>query len=208
MNSQPSSFSSRSMKACGGGAPATVKRGRTVMSYSSLASNSRDPGQHRRGHAGEGAVLVLDHPVDVVCLRRAQHDVLAAHRRDRVHAAPAVRVEHRQRPHFGVVLTDTQVGDEVVGVDVGVAVGDHHALGAGRSAGGVVDREQVGLGQTRIGRLLGRVTADPVFVVRPARIDRCVFERDRDVVLDRVHVGPNVVDQVRELGIDQDHLGA
>ena len=135
-------------------------------------------------------------------------DVLAAHRGDRVRAAPAVGVEHGQRPHLGVVLRNAQVGDEVVGVDVGVAVRDHHALGPSGRAGGVVDREQIGLFEARVGRLGGRLSADPVLVVGPAGIDRRVAVGNGDEVLDRVDVGADLVDEVEELGVDEDDFGA
>src|SRR3972149_1641531 len=56
---------------------------------------------------------------------------------------PAAGVEHGQRPQLHVVVGDAQVGDEVVGVDVAVAMGEHHALRPRGGAGGVVDGEDV-----------------------------------------------------------------
>ena len=172
-----------------------------------LALEFEDAGEHGRSHAGEGAALVLQQAVDVVGLGRAQDDMLAAHRGDRVDAAPAVGVEHGQRPEFGVAGLDSQMRDEVVGVDVGVAVGDHHALGAGGGAGGVVDAEQVGLVQLRIGGRGGRVAADPVLVVGPAGRDLRVAVGNGEVVLDGGDGGADWVYEVGELGVDHHHAG-
>ena len=65
MNSQPSSFSSRSMNAAGGGAPATTKRGRVVIVVLRRVGIVEDRAQHGGRHAGERHALVLDEPVDV-----------------------------------------------------------------------------------------------------------------------------------------------
>ena len=85
---------------------------------------------------------------------------------------------------------------------------DHHALGSRRGTRGVVDREQVGLFQPRVGRLRRRLTRDPVLVVGPSRGDLNVLEGDGDEVLNRGQVGADVIDHVRELGVDEDDLRA
>ena len=58
--------------------------------------------------------------------------------------------------------------DQAVGVDVDVAMGEHDALGAGRGAGGVVDRHQVVFVPFRCRRLVGRHSGEHRIPVNPA----------------------------------------
>src|SRR3989441_7263107 len=66
--------------------------------------------------------------------------------RDRGHPpgeAPAVAVEHGQRPEVLRVPAHPALEDLADGVEVGAAVGVHDALGLARGARGVVDGERV-----------------------------------------------------------------
>ena len=56
--------------------------------------------------------------------------------------APAVAVEHRQRPQIDAVLVEGGVDDLSEAVQVGAAVGVDHTLGPARRAGGVVDGDR------------------------------------------------------------------
>ncbi len=60
---------------------------------------------------------------------------------------PAVGVDHRQGPHIAVGRGQVPVGPGAHDVDVGVAVGDHHALGWACGAGCVHERKQIGAGE-------------------------------------------------------------
>ena len=171
------------MKAAGGGAPATVNRGFVREVVPVAVRVVQDRAQDGRGHAGERDALVLDKLVDLRGVNSAEHDVGRAHRRDREGAAPAVGVEHRQRPQLDVVVAHAQVGDEVVGVDVAVAVGQHHALGPRGRARRVVDRGDVVLvllDRRRRGR---RLRSDQVVPRRPA-VRRVDIVAGDDPVLD------------------------
>ena len=140
-----------------------------------------------------------------------------AHRRDREGAAPAVGVEHRQRPQLDVVVRDAQVRDEVVGVDVAVAVREHHALRTRRRAGRVVDRRDVVLvlldgrsptcGLLRdqrlpvgpaVGRVAGILRDDPLPHRRQAGAD--LFDHADVLMVDEQHRDAGVVDDVLVVG--------
>ena len=166
-----------------------------------------DAGQHRRGHAGEGHALVPHQPVKRLRFGRAHDHVFGPHRRERVDAAPAVAVEHGQRPHVHVVVAGAHVDDVVVGVGVEVAVREHHALGPRRRARGVVDADEVVLVQLGVGRGRLRLARDQILPVAPAVGRGGVAVARHDPVL---HLGQPLADGVeraRQVRIGQQHTG-
>ena len=122
-----------------------------------LVGEVEDGSQHRRRHAGEGDPFVGDQLKDAAVLDGAQDHMGSPHAGQCVDASPSVAVEHGQSPEFDIVMTDTQVRDQAIGVDVEVAVGEHHALGARSGARRVVDRDHLvlphldGGGRRRVG---------------------------------------------------------
>ena len=164
-----------------------------------------DDAQHGRRHAGERHLLFLDQAVDFAANHGAQDDVRGAHGSDSEWPAPAVSVEHRQRPDLDVFVPDAEVGDEVVGVDVAVAVRQHHALRPRRGAGGVVDRSRVVLVLRNLGRGGGGLTLDQRVPIGPARGRRGVRRRvRRDPVDDGLQVRADLIDHLRVFVVHQD----
>ena len=156
-----------------------------------------DRAQHGGRHAGEGDLFPLDEAEDLGAVHRAQDDMGAAHAGDGVHAAPAIAVEHRQRPEFNIVVGDAQVGDQAVGVHVAVAVRHHHALGAGGGAGRVVDRHEVVLVPLDGCRSRVRLAGDERFPVLPA------FRRVPGVLGDDevAHASEAAADAIHHVGV-------
>ena len=125
---------------------------------------------------------------------------------------PAVGVEHRQRPQVVLAHRDRQVQQRADGVHGRVPVRDHHALGPGRGAAGVVDREQVALvglrpGEVGPGRGHGGLEVQPAVL---AAVERDEVPDVRQLVADAVHRvqvlpggadhgGTGVVDDVAEI---------
>ena len=180
------------MKAAGGGAPATVKRGRRADVVPRPVRVVEDRAQHRRRHAGEGHLLALDQAEDLGGVDGAQHDVRPAHSGERVDAAPAVAVEHRERPELDVLVADAEMGDQVVGVQVTVAVREHHALGARRRPRGVVERHDATLLARDEGRRLGGLGRDPGVEIGEFRGDRRARGGRRDPVADLREAGADL----------------
>ena len=192
MNSQPSSVSTRSMTAVGGGAPPTTMRmwsrpgvgpGRSAAAVRMVLTTAGAPPMNV-------TPLAVDAPEDLRSVDLAQHHVRAAHPGDRVHHPPAVAVEHRHGPQVDVAIAHAGVPAERERVDVEVAVRQLHPLRSGRRAARVVDR--------RDGVLAG---VDP-------RVRLAVEPQQRGVGLAaehepvrRIHVGERIV----ELGIDEEH---
>ena len=145
---------------------------------------------------------MLDEVVDRRRIDGAQHDMGAAHRGERIDTAPAVAVEHRQRPQLDIVVANAEVDDHVVGVEIAIAVRQHHALGPRGGAGGVVDRDDVvlverdGLGQ------LGGPCTNQRIPVDPSRRRIAVAAR-HDPVPHGGQARADPVDHVGVLAVDQ-----
>ena len=98
--------------------------------------------QHGRRAVEVGDALLVDQAPDGVVAHRPQAHLHPAAGDDRPRVAPAVAVEHRQRPEVHRVLP--VAGGQVLAqaVEVGAAVRVHHALGRPGGARGVVDRDR------------------------------------------------------------------
>ena len=121
-----------------------------------------DHGEHGRRGAEVGDSLLPQQPPDLGGLQRPQTHVGAACRGNGPGEAPAVAVEHRQRPQVPGARAQPGVIRHRRGLQVRAPVVVHHALGPPRRAAGVVDRQQLAL----VGRhVLGRPrVADPLLV--------------------------------------------
>ena len=135
----------RSMVAAAGGAPAVNTRTPRRREPAQLFRRVGDADEHGRRGAEHGDVFLANQLEDGARLDFAQADVRAAHRGDDPDEGPAVGVEHRQRPEIAVGGRHVQMHERADDIQLGVAVGDHHALGPRGRAAGVVDREQVAL---------------------------------------------------------------
>ena len=131
----------------------------------------------------------------------------AAHAGEGVHAAPAVAVEHRQRPKLHVLVGDAQMRDQAVGVDGAVAMGEHHALGPGSGAGGVVDGNEVVLAAFHGRRQGFRLIGDERFPVLPTRWRIALVLRD-DEVFHRREIRANVLHHLRVFVVRANDLHA
>ncbi len=148
----------------------------------------RDDG---RCGAQVGDAVLLDALEDLGAVDLTQHDVGRAHRGRGERMAPAVGVEHRQRVEVDVAVRHRGLPAEHRRVEPVVAMGQLHALGPRRGAGRVVDRRGRALvACPRLG-LVGRA---PDLVV-------VLAEHERPLALD-------LVDQVAQVGVDHQHLGA
>ena len=103
-----------------------------------VAQDGRDDG---RRAVEVGDAVLADQLPDRVAADLAQAHVGAADRRDRPRRAPAVAVEHRQRPEVDALGREHGVHDLAERVQVRTAVVVHHALGAPGRPRGVVDRD-------------------------------------------------------------------
>ena len=95
----------------------------------------------RRAAIVRDAVL-LDEPEDRRCLDPAQADVRPRVRRHRPGKAPAVAVEHRQRPEIHRMVRHAPDEDVAHTIKVSAAVVIHHALRVAGGTGGVVERDR------------------------------------------------------------------
>jgi hypothetical protein len=92
-----------------------------------------------------GDAVVADGVEDGLRIDPAQADVDAGARGHRPGEAPAVAVEHRQRPQVDRVLGHVPFQHVADGVDGRAAVVVDHALGVAGGAAGVVQRNRIPL---------------------------------------------------------------
>jgi hypothetical protein len=98
-----------------------------------------DRNQHRGCCTEHRDSFAVDQTVDGTRLDLSQADVRRASRGTDPRVGPAVRVEHRQRPEEPVGRRHRHVRHRADAVHPGIAVRDHHTLGARSGAAGVVD---------------------------------------------------------------------
>lgn len=158
--------------------------------------------QHCGRHAGEADAFLRDQPEDPLAVDGAQDHVGPAHARQRVDPAPAVAMEHRQRPELDVVVVDAEVGDHVVGVQVAVAMRHHDALGSVGRARGVVDRDELVLADLGSGRGLGTRGFEKRVPGLPAR-RRLARVHGHDPMLHLRQGVADLVEHARVLAVDQ-----
>ena len=163
-----------------------------------------DPGLHfrrrvdeRQVHDRRAAVMgdpVLAHRVeDRLRLDLAQADVHAGVGGHRPDEAPAVAVEHRQRPQVDRVPRHAPVDDVGQRIEVRAAVMVDHALRIAGGAGRVVERDRIPLVRRMLPRERRIAAGDERFVVdgaealaaRTQRIDDVDDERLRRQLLQR-----------------------
>ena len=120
----------------------------------------------------------------------AQADMRAGDHRDRPGEAPAVAVEHRQRPEIDRMLAHA-AGDDVADREqVGAAVVIDHALGIAGGAGGVVERDRVPLVARHLPGEVGIAVLDEILVFdRADALARAGIFRVVEVDHERLHLG-------------------
>ena len=95
----------------------------------------------RAAHVGDA--VLRDQLEDLCRIDLAQADIDAGGGRDGPGKAPAVAVEHRQRPEIDRMLAEIARQDVADGVEIGAAVMGDDALGIARGARGVAQRDRV-----------------------------------------------------------------
>ena len=95
----------------------------------------------RAAHVGDA--VLRDQLEDLGRIDLAQADIDAGRGRDRPRKAPAVAVEHRQRPQIHRMLAEIAGEDIADGIEIGAAVMGHDALRIARGARGIAQRNRV-----------------------------------------------------------------
>ena len=154
---------------------------------------------HDRGDDGRRAVevgdpVLVDERPDRVAADLAQADVGAADRGDRPGRAPAVAVEHRQRPQVDARRVVVRVHDLAQRVQVRAAVVVLHALGAPGGAARVVDADRRALVVDLPRQVVALVATGQQVVPR-----RAVDRRARVRAL-RVDEGDDLPDRLQRVG--------
>ena len=155
-------------------------------------------------------VVLADQREDQRRIDPAQADAGAGLQRHRPGEAPAVAVEHRQRPQVDRVARH-RPGDDVGGrVQVGAAVVRDDALGVAGRAAGVVQRDGVPLvARQRPGEGGIALFQEGVVFLLAEEHTRVVL-RVRDVDHQRLRAGhqrQRALDRGRELAVGEQHLG-
>ena len=157
--------------------------------------------QHGRRGAQHGDRLVADEPERLGWIHLSQTHMGTADRRDDPDERPPVGVEHRERPQVPVRAGHRVVQQRADRVHVGVPVRDHHTLRARRCAAGVVDRQQIALGD--IGPVERRRFGIQQGLVRlPPR----VLAFQRNAMLHGWTRLPDGTDRFEIVGVRTDHL--
>ena len=173
--------------------------------------------QHGRRALEVGDPLLPQQSPDLSRLDPAQADVGGPGRRHRPREAPAVAVEHRQRPQVHRRRGQAGVPDHRQRLQVGAAVVVHHALRPAGGAGGVVHRQQRPLVVRRARPRPGGGQRVLVLGPGPDPLDRQLSRRRLDQLVEvRVvheHGGPAVLEDVphlagRQPGVHRDQRDA
>ena len=140
----------------------------------------------------------------------AQADMGAGDDRDRPGEAPAVAVEHRQRPEIDRMAAEI-AGDDIGGREqVGAAVVIDHALGIAGGAGGVVQRDGVPFVRRHQPVEIGVARGNEFFVFDLAQtLAGAVIDGVLIVDDDRLRLAERqrFLDRLREFPVGNQHLG-
>ncbi len=159
----------------------------------------RQAGQHGRCSGQVGDPLVPDRLPDALRVDLAQGDVGRPGCGDRPREAPAVAVEHRQRPEVRGARVQPGLRGHRERLQVGAAVGVHDALGTTGRAAGVVERQQRQLVLHRHPQRRGTGQQGLVLVLGSPD------DHQPDVAAELGEQGPGEVDEVL---VDQEDPGA
>ena len=204
-------LSAPSSTATGGAAPAinptTRPRGLALRRIRRVDQRVVD--DRRAGHVGDA--VLSDQLEDFGGIDLAQADIDAGRRRDGPWKAPAVAVEHRQRPEIDRMLAEIAGEDVADGVEVGAAMVGHHALRIARGSRGIAERDGV--------PFVLRQPRDETFIALRQRVlvfdlaDPLAAGESRIVDVDdewlwTLHQGQRLRYHAGKFRIDQDDLGA
>ena len=164
---------------------------------------------HDRRAAVVGDLVRAHRVEDRLRLDLAQADVDAGVGGHRPREAPAVAVEHRQRPQVHRVPRHAPVDDVRQRVEIGAAVMVDDALRIAGGAGRVVERDRVPLVRRVLPRVLGIAVGDERLVVDGAEALAARALRVDDVDDERLlrEQRQRLLDRRRELGVGDEHLG-
>ena len=140
----------------------------------------------RAAHVGDA--VLRDQLEDLRRIDLAQADIDAGGGRDRPRKAPAVAMEHRQRPEIDRMLAEIAGKDVADGVEIGAAMMGDDALWIACGARGVAQRDSVPFVAGQACHEAGIALRDRRFIfdfADPlAAGERCVVDVDDDRVLD------------------------
>ena len=125
--------------------------------------------QHDRRAAEMGHALALDRGIDQGRIHPAQADMGARHGGDRPGEAPAVAMEHRQRPQIGGLAREPGGHRHAQRVQIGAAMVADHALGIAGGAGGIAEADGGPFIGQRLGAKRGIARGDEGLVVHLAQ---------------------------------------
>ena len=163
----------------------------------------------RAAHVGDA--VLRDQLEDLRRIDLAQADIDAGRGRHRPRKAPAVAVEHRQRPEIDRMLAEIAGEDVADGIEIGAAVMGHDALGIARGARGVAQRDRVPFVAGRSCDEAGVALRDRRFIFDFADALAAGERRIVDVDHERLwalHQRQRFRDHAGKFRIDQDDLGA
>ncbi|MPL88378.1 hypothetical protein SDC9_34398 [bioreactor metagenome] len=180
-----------------------------LQAFLHLGGRMHQHRQHHRGAAEMGDALFLDEAIDRFVAHRAQADRDTRRGGDGPGEAPAVAMEHRQRPQVDRPVPHVPRHDIRQRIQMRAAVVIDHALRVAGGARGVVQRDRVpfviGADPAEIGVALGEqfLIADLADLARRAEgrvgdVDHQQVARPRDV--------HGAVDDLGEFRVDEDHL--
>ena len=111
-------------------------------------------------------------------------------------------MQHRQRPEISVRARHMFMHQRADGIQVSIAMCNHHALGTRCRATGVVDRQQIVFLDQRPLKL-ARALRQQTFIIKP--IGSRAGQRNK--MLHRSQLGPNAVDSFEVIRMRADDSG-
>ena len=157
-----------------------------------------------------GDAFVAEQPPDQLRVDRPQAHVRARRRRHRPREAPAVAVEHRQRPQVDRMVAELGLDHLAERVQVRPAVRVDNALRTSRRARRVVDRDRLLLVAQQRGNARRVAGGDQplVLVTQPHDLEAlpALAQQRLELAVDEQHPGSGVLEDVADLFGAQPHV--